>query len=91
MKVFCKVCFHDLLKNANVYFYNITFAFFIWLGYCDSNTGMSESESDALPLGDTPIYFNKILLHTELQYKQIYNILILSQSKKKVHTFCVFP
>ena len=26
----------------------------IWLGYCDSNTGMSESESDALPLGDTP-------------------------------------
>ena len=27
-----------------------------WLGYCDSNTGMSESESDALPLGDTPIY-----------------------------------
>ena len=62
-----------------------------WLGYCDSNTGMSESESDALPLGDTPIYFNKILLHTELQYQQIYNILILSQSKKKVHTFCVFP
>ena len=28
-----------------------------WLGYCDSNTGMSESESDALPLGDTPIFF----------------------------------
>ena len=28
----------------------------VWLGYCDSNTGMSESESDALPLGDTPIY-----------------------------------
>ena len=28
-----------------------------WLGYCDSNTGMSESESDALPLGDTPICF----------------------------------
>ena len=28
----------------------------IWLGYCDSNTGMSESESDALPLGDTPMY-----------------------------------
>ena len=27
-----------------------------WLGYCDSNTGMSESESDALPLGDTPEY-----------------------------------
>jgi len=26
-----------------------------------------------------------------LQYQQIYNILILSQSKKKVHTFCVFP
>ena len=32
-----------------------------WLGYCDSNTGMSESESDALPLGDTPNINNKIL------------------------------
>ena len=30
--------------------------YIICLGYCDSNTGMSESESDALPLGDTPIY-----------------------------------
>ncbi len=79
-------------KSANVLLNTLTFAdIHYWLGYCDSNTGMSESESDALPLGDTPIYFNKILLHTELQYQQIYNILILSQSKKKVHTFCVFP
>ena len=79
-------------KSANVLLNTLTFAdIHYWLGYCDSTTGMSESESDALPLGDTPIYFNKILLHTELQYQQIYNILILSQSKKKVHTFCVFP
>ncbi len=26
-----------------------------WLGYEDSNLGMPESESGALPLGDTPI------------------------------------
>ena len=26
----------------------------IWLGYEDSNLGMPESESGALPLGDTP-------------------------------------
>ncbi len=26
----------------------------IWLGYQDSNLGMPESESGALPLGDTP-------------------------------------
>ena len=26
-----------------------------WLGYEDSNLGMLESESSALPLGDTPI------------------------------------
>ncbi len=30
-------------------------AFLIWLGYEDSNLGMPESESGALPLGDTPI------------------------------------
>ncbi len=29
----------------------------MWLGYEDSNLGMPESESGALPLGDTP---NKI-------------------------------
>ncbi len=29
-------------------------AFRIWLGYQDSNLGMLESESSALPLGDTP-------------------------------------
>ena len=28
--------------------------FLIWLGYEDSNLGMPESESGALPLGDTP-------------------------------------
>ena len=27
----------------------------MWLGYEDSNLGMPESESGALPLGDTPI------------------------------------
>ena len=26
----------------------------MWLGYEDSNLGMPESESGALPLGDTP-------------------------------------
>ena len=31
------------------------FTSFIWLGYEDSNLGMPESESGALPLGDTPI------------------------------------
>ncbi len=30
------------------------FTSFIWLGYEDSNLGMPESESGALPLGDTP-------------------------------------
>ncbi len=30
-------------------------AFLMWLGYEDSNLGMPESESGALPLGDTPI------------------------------------
>ncbi|ABB60798.1 putative RNA [Shigella dysenteriae Sd197] len=29
-------------------------AFLMWLGYEDSNLGMPESESGALPLGDTP-------------------------------------
>ncbi len=29
--------------------------FSVWLGYEDSNLGMAESESAALPLGDTPI------------------------------------
>ena len=29
-------------------------SFKIWLGYEDSNLGMPESESGALPLGDTP-------------------------------------
>ena len=29
----------------------------MWLGYEDSNLGMPESESGALPLGDTPILF----------------------------------
>ncbi len=29
--------------------------FIVWLGYEDSNLGMAESESAALPLGDTPI------------------------------------
>ena len=29
-------------------------AFQMWLGYEDSNLGMPESESGALPLGDTP-------------------------------------
>ena len=29
----------------------------MWLGYEDSNLGMPESESGALPLGDTPISF----------------------------------
>lgn len=54
-------------KSANVLLNTLTFAdIHSWLGYCDSNTGMSESESDALPLGDTPIYFNKILLHTDI-------------------------
>ena len=43
-------------KSANVLLNTLTFAdIHSWLGYCDSNTGMSESESDALPLGDTPI------------------------------------
>ena len=51
---------------------------FLWLGYCDSNTGMSESESDALPLGDTPIYINysiyinaNLLICLVLQYKKM--------------------
>ena len=44
-------------KSANVLLNTLTFAdIHYWLGYCDSNTGMSESESDALPLGDTPKY-----------------------------------
>ena len=30
-------------------------AFLMWLGYEDSNLGMPESESGALPLGDTPM------------------------------------
>ncbi len=29
----------------------------MWLGYEDSNLGMPESESGALPLGDTPIVY----------------------------------
>ena len=29
----------------------------MWLGYEDSNLGMPESESGALPLGDTPTIF----------------------------------
>lgn len=28
----------------------------IWLGYQDSNLGMLESKSSALPLGDTPLF-----------------------------------
>ena len=27
---------------------------YVWLGWCDSNTRISESESEALPLGDIP-------------------------------------
>ncbi len=33
----------------------------MWLGYEDSNLGMPESESGALPLGDTPIVYNGLL------------------------------
>ena len=32
----------------------VGFFAFKWLGYEDSNLGMPESESGALPLGDTP-------------------------------------
>ena len=48
-----------------------------WLGYCDSNTGMSESESDALPLGDTPIciklYYTKKVANMQAFYKNFQN------------------
>lgn len=35
-----------------------------WLGYKDSNLGVSVSETDALPLGDIPISF--LILYTIL-------------------------
>ncbi len=33
---------------------------FVWLGWRDLNSRMTESESVALPLGDTPIDFTRI-------------------------------
>lgn len=53
-------------KSANVLLNTLTFAdIHYWLGYCDSNTGMSESESDALPLGDTPEYLCSSVKNTK--------------------------
>ena len=68
---------HSVRKNTNYRKKRKTtskmarcFFFFgvIWLGYCDSNTGMSESESDALPLGDTP-KFNYLFIITQKEQK----------------------
>ena len=47
--------------------------FDLWLGYKDSNLGIPESESGALPLGDTPTalkYFTTILLKRKGVFKK---------------------
>ena len=40
----------------------------MWLGYEDSNLGMPESESGALPLGDSPSKTSYLTLHGQLEY-----------------------
>ncbi len=37
----------------------------MWLGYEDSNLGMPESESGALPLGDTPTSWTSLVSYFE--------------------------
>ncbi len=44
----------------------------MWLGYEDSNLGMPESESGALPLGDTPIYNFRYFLHSHYECLRIW-------------------
>lgn len=44
-----------MISNFQV-FVNNFFKFFIKQGYKDSNLEMTESESVALPLGDTPMF-----------------------------------
>ena len=49
----------DMVSNFQV-FVNNFFKFFIKQGYKDSNLEMTESESVALPFGDSPMRFSKL-------------------------------
>ena len=49
----------DMISNFQV-FVNNFFKFFIKQGYKDSNLEMTESESVALPFGDSPMSYNKM-------------------------------
>ena len=51
-----------------------------WLGRSDSNTRMTESESVALPLGDTPKFIKTANLYVRILHKNI----------RKRHIYAVF-
>ena len=45
---------------------------FCWLGWPDLNRRMPESKSGALPLGDIPIFCQKVLYHRSLSLSRIF-------------------
>ena len=45
---------------------------FFWLGWPDLNRRMPESKSGALPLGDIPIFCQKVLYHRSLSLSRIF-------------------
>ena len=54
---------------------------FFSLGYQDSNLEMTESESVALPFGDSPIYATRVIIaQTALKYKCFFAEVIYKNS-----------
>ena len=60
-----------------------------WLGWMDLNHRMSESESDALPLGYTPIFLdtNCIILKFISPVKQIYTVFLSNTASSLTFIF----
>ena len=56
-----------MISNFQV-FVNNFFKFFIKQGYKDSNLEMTESESVALPFGDSPMCLSKSFLACDMLY-----------------------
>ena len=60
-----------MISNFQVFVKNF-FKFFIKQGYKDSNLEMTESESVALPFGDSPLSFVLCFLSVSLSDKMYY-------------------
>ena len=70
------------IKNSQRIHFCIFWPVFIWLGWKDLNPRITESESAALPLGDTPVFC--ILLSSSVSFY------IISQRKMFVKAFFKF-